>query len=91
LLTPATYHRIVENGEETERFYRLAQVMVLCSLPPLALGVCGDFFIVVYKLTDSLESSLSAGVIMLLAFAVMWFGYPWLRRNHPGHFVRRPA
>lgn len=91
LLTPATYHRIVENGEETERFYRLAQVMVLSSLPPLALGVCGDLFIVVYKLTDSLESSLSASVIMLLAFAVMWFGYPWFRRNHPRHLLRRPV
>jgi hypothetical protein len=91
LLTPAAYHRIVENGEETERFYRLAHVMVLCSLAPLALGVCGDFFIVVYKLTDRLDFSLSASVIMLLAFVVMWFGYPWLRRNHPRHLVRRPV
>ena len=91
LLTPAAYHRIVENGEETERFYRLAHVMVLCSLAPLALGVCGDFFIVVYKLTDRFDFSLSAGAIMLLAFAAMWFGYPWLRRNHPRHLLRRPV
>jgi hypothetical protein len=91
LLTPAAYHRIVENGEETERFYRLAHVMVLCSLAPLALGVCGDFFIVVYKLTDRLDFSLSVGVIMLLAFVVMWLGYTWLRRNHPRHLVRRPV
>jgi hypothetical protein len=91
LLTPAAYHRIVENGEETERFYRLAHVMVLCSLAPLALGVCGDFFIVVYKLTDRLDFSLSAGAIMLLAFGAMWFGYPWLRRNHPRHLLRRPV
>jgi Family of unknown function (DUF6328) len=91
LLTPAAYHRIVENGEETERFYRLAHVMVLCSLAPLALGVCGDFFIVVYKLTDRFDFSLSAVAIMLLAFAAMWFGYPWLRRNHPRHLLRRPV
>src|ERR1700687_4298009 len=83
LLTPAAYHRIVENGEETERFYQLTHVMVLWSLPPLALGVCGDFFIVLYKMTDRLDFSLSAGVIMLLAFAAMWFGYPWFRRTHP--------
>ena len=44
-------------------------------LPLLAFGVCGDFFIVVYKLTDRLDFCSSAGVIMLLAFAAMRFGY----------------
>jgi hypothetical protein len=89
LLTPAAYHRIVENSEETERFYRLAHVMVLCSLAPLAFGVCGDFFIVVYKLKDRLDFSLNAGAIMLLTFGAMWFGYPWLRRNHARPLLRR--
>ena len=49
LLTPAAYHRIVEHGEETEGFYFLAHAMVLSSLPLLATGVCGDFFVVVYR------------------------------------------
>ena len=44
LLTPAAYHRIVERGEETEHFYRVAHIMVLCSLPPLAVGICGALF-----------------------------------------------
>jgi hypothetical protein len=41
----------------------------------LAFGVCGDVFIVVYKLRDRLDFCSSAGVIMLLAFAAMRFGY----------------
>ena len=85
LLTPAAYHRIVEHGEETESFYRLGHVMVLYSLPPLAMGVCGDFFLVVYKMTDRLGFSLAAGTIMLFVFVGMWFGYTCFRRNHPGH------
>jgi hypothetical protein len=41
LLTPAPYHRIVEQGEETERFYRVASYLVLSSLPrsPWAFAV----------------------------------------------------
>jgi hypothetical protein len=37
LPTPAAYHRIVEQGEETQHFYRMAHVMIICSLPPLAV------------------------------------------------------
>jgi len=69
----------------------MTYVIRAVRLPPLALGVCGDFFLVVYKLTHRLDFSSSAGVIMLLAFAAIWFGYPWLRRNHRGHLVRRPV
>jgi len=70
LLTPAAYHRIVENGEETERFYRVANTLVLWSLPPLALGICGDFFLVTYKMSGSLCISLAAAALMLALFVV---------------------
>jgi hypothetical protein len=91
LLTPAAYHRIVEHGEETERFYRVASVMVLCSLPPLALGICGDFFSVVYKMTETFGLSLIASGLMLSLFGGMWFGYTWFRRNHPKQLIDRAA
>jgi DMSO reductase anchor subunit len=83
LLTPAAYHRIVDRGEETERFYRVANVMVLSSLPPLALGVCGDFFVVIYKVSVRPVFSLFASLLMLGIFAGLWFGYTWFRRRHP--------
>src|ERR1700687_1830641 len=38
LLTPATYHRIVENGEETERFYRLFSGVGLQPFSPTSLS-----------------------------------------------------
>ena len=89
LLTPAAYHRIIEHGEETERFYHVASAMVLCSLPPLALGICGDFFLVVYKMTETIGVTLVATGLMLSLFGGMWFGYPWFRRNHPKHLISR--
>jgi Family of unknown function (DUF6328) len=91
LLTPAAYHRIVEQGEETERFYRVAHVMVLCSLPPLAAGICGDFVLVVYKMTETRSVSLIAAGLMLSLFGVLWFGYPWFRRNRADHLIARAA
>jgi hypothetical protein len=83
LLTPAAYHRLVDRGEETQEFYRVANAMVLSSLPPLALGVCGDFFVVIYKVSGAAGISLFASLLMLGIFAALWFGYTWFRRRHP--------
>lgn len=88
LMTPAAFHRIAERGEETERFYRVTHRMVLCSLPPLALGVCGDFFIVLFKISGSLAPSLVAGGLMLFLFVGMWFGYTTWRRDRRGNAAR---
>ena len=84
LLTPASYHRIVESGEETPDFFRVASGLVLSSLPLLALGLCIDFFIVIYKLSGRITLALiGAGALCILSFG-LWFGYTWFRRNHPG-------
>ena len=91
LLTPAAYHRIVERGEETEHFYRVAHVMVICSLPALAVGICGDFVLVVYKITEKRSAALVAAGLMLSIFGVLWFGYPWFRRNRADHLIPRRA
>lgn len=82
LLTPAAYHRVVENGEETARFYRVAHVMVLLSLPALAGGMCGDFLLVVYKTTNRWIVSLAAGGGLFCVVCAMWFGYTYFCRNH---------
>ncbi len=58
LMTPAAYHRIMEEGENTERFHRFAGRMLLASLATLALRITGDFFVVVRYVTDSLRFAL---------------------------------
>ncbi|MFY9571600.1 MAG: DUF6328 family protein, partial [Blastocatellia bacterium] len=74
LMTPAAYHRIVERGEETENFHRFASRVLLAAMVPLALGVCGDFFVVVLKITDSTELAVSGFALMLTLFYGLWFG-----------------
>jgi Family of unknown function (DUF6328) len=74
LLTPAAYHRIVERGEDTGAFHRFASRVLLFSTVPLALGLAGDFFVVVRKLTeDIMWSVVAAGLALTLCYG-LWFG-----------------
>ncbi|MCE9672603.1 DUF6328 family protein [Myxococcus stipitatus] len=99
LLAPAAYHRMVEHGEDTERFHRFASRMILAATVTLALGLAGDFFIIVRKVTGSLGWALGATAVFLLCAYGLWFGFTLARRardtprppaSHPGrlHGVR---
>lgn len=81
LMTPASYHRIVERGEETERFHRFASRILLWSLVPLALGIAGDFYVVAHKVTGS---GTVAGLLAALAMVILyglWFGFAVQQRR----------
>jgi Family of unknown function (DUF6328) len=91
LPTPAAYHRMVEHGEETQAFYRIANVLVVSSMPPLAVGVCGDFFVVIFKMSGSVSGALLASAAMLCIFSGLWFGYTYFRRSHPAGPAHRPG
>jgi len=81
LMTPAAYHRIVEEGEETEHFHRFASKMVVAALVPLALGVAGGVYVVFQKVTDSTLVSVVAALITLALFWELWFGVTLYRRT----------
>lgn len=77
LMMLAPYHRLAEDGENTERFERVAERLVLASLVPLALSVAGDVFVV----TEAVLGT-AAGAAVALAcaagMAALWFGVPLL-------------
>ena len=81
LMAPAAYHRIVEEGEDTEHFHRVASSLLIAAMIPLALGISGDFFIVVRKVTESSVGAIAASTAMLLVFYGLWFGYTSYRRT----------
>ncbi len=81
LMTPAAYHRIVERGEETEHFHRFASRMLIAAMLPLALGVTGDFFVVVRKVTKSGSAAIVAAALVLVFFYGFWFGLTIYRRK----------
>lgn len=84
LMTPAAYHRIVEQGEDTERFHRFSSRVLLASMVPLALGVCGDLFVVTRKVSGSTAFALLCALVMILFFYGLWFGYTAYLRSQSG-------
>jgi uncharacterized membrane protein len=78
LIAPAAFDRLAERGRATRRFYRYASRMVQASLVPLALGMSGDFYVVVSKVTESSrDGELAAAAFLIGAFA-LWFCVPWI-------------
>jgi hypothetical protein len=75
LMAPAAFHRIAEGGEYTERAYRFAGTLVLAAMVPLALGLCGDFYIVTWKISGSQPLALGLTGAGLAVFFGLWFGY----------------
>jgi hypothetical protein len=81
LITPASYHRLVERGEETEHFHRFASKMLVAALVPLALGLAADVYVVVQKVTESQLVSVVSGLVVLAIFWELWFGLTLYRRT----------
>ena len=79
LITPAAYHRIVENGEDTEHFHKVAGIFLLAAMILLPLGICGDLFVVRMIVADASIAVICAG-LMLVLFYGLWFGSTAHRR-----------
>jgi hypothetical protein len=74
LITPAAYHRIVEAGADSERFHAFASRMLLAAMAFLALGVSGNFLVILMRVFSSAAVAVTLATCLLLFFMVMWFG-----------------
>lgn len=87
LMAPAAFHRIVERGEDTERFHSFATAMVLLAMGTLAPAFAIELAIVTRKLTGETGPAVLAGVAALACFYGAWFGLTLVLRAR----ARRPA
>jgi hypothetical protein len=74
LMAPAAFHRIVEQGEDTERLHRFSSAMVLIALVPLGLAIAGDFYVVAEKVLKSSTIGIMLACTSLVFFYGLWFG-----------------
>lgn len=81
LMTPAAYHRIVEQGENTQRFHRVASRFLLAAMLSLPIGICGDAYVVVQKVIHSTIFAIIFSLIALAVFYGLWFGFTSYRRR----------
>ena len=81
LMAPAAHHRIVEQGSNTEAFHRLAGRYIVWSMVPLAVGITGDFYVVMRKVTDSVTLAATSAAVLLAISYGLWFGYTLYLRS----------
>jgi len=80
LMAPAAYHRIVEQGQDTASFHHIASRLLITATAVLALGISGDVFVVVSKVSGSVALAGMLGTAVLAGFYGLWFGYSWYQR-----------
>lgn len=80
LLSLAAWHRLVERGEMTAHFHRVATRLLLAAMVPLAVGIGLDFGLVVYKALESVSAGIVAGAVVVVVMLAAWFGFTLLAR-----------
>lgn len=88
LMTPAAWHRIVERGQDTERFHVVASRLVLLALVPFGSGIALEVWVVVGKVLDSLTLGAAAAAAAIAVFYGLWFA--WTATRRPMLAVARP-
>jgi hypothetical protein len=91
LMAPAARHRIVEEGQDTEALHRFASRMLLVAMATLALGVCGDLFVVLDAVTKAPFPSLAVSLASLAGIYITWFGSFFLKPHPLRRAARRPT
>ena len=81
LLAPAAYHRLAAGGDASEETDRFGVRMILGSLVPLALGMTGDFYVVVTEVTGSAVWGCALSCAILLTTTGLWLIWPLTARR----------
>jgi Family of unknown function (DUF6328) len=81
LMTPAAYHRIALRGEDTERMHSVASAFLMTAMITLPLGICGDVYVVIDKVTSSFATSIGCAILALAFFYGTWFGFTTYQRS----------
>lgn len=76
LMASAPYHRIVYAGEEAPDVYRVGSALVTGATLPLGLGMAGDVYVVIAKISGYVAIGSFAGGLAFLLLSALWYGYP---------------
>lgn len=91
LIAPAAYHRIVEAGEATEGFHRVASALVLAAIAPLSFSLSADLGVVAYRLFRSAAIATALGAAALGTLLTAWYALPLVARAARRGGARAPA
>jgi cytochrome bd-type quinol oxidase subunit 2 len=81
IMTPAAYHRIVEQGSVSLFFVRLISWLIAVAMVPLMVALGLEVYVVgTVVLEERTFSAIVAGVLVVI-LAALWFGFPFAMRN----------
>jgi hypothetical protein len=78
IMTPAAYHRQTGPERVTEGLIRTSTRLVLWSMPPLAVSLCTEFYLIGRVIVGGVAASTLAA-LLLGVFFLLWFLLPRVR------------
>ena len=81
VMTPAAYHRLALQNALSQPFIDLSSRLLLCSMFPLLLGICLDFYLIASMILGSEGWGIGFCLTLLCIFLGLWFALPYFA-NH---------
>lgn len=75
IMTPAAYHRQAGAREVSDTLIRISSRLLLCSMIPLALSICIEFYLIAKVLLDNAIVPMLATALLAI-FITSWFIVP---------------
>lgn len=91
LMTPAAYHRLVDQGEDTPDFERFSARAVIGALLPLALGLAGESYVLLVRVSQDTTLATVAGLGIAAALIGAWYILPLAVRLQRAQRREMPA
>jgi hypothetical protein len=76
VMTPAAYHRMALKHAVSQPFIDLSSRLLLCSMIPLMLGTCLDFYLIAALILNSEWLGMGLSLGLLTVFTGLWMGLP---------------
>jgi hypothetical protein len=87
MISPGTYHRIVEGGRDSGIFHKVTTVIADLSLLPFALALGIDVFVTIERVFGG-AAARAAGIGATLTALVLWYGVPRAAAQRTGQKER---
>ncbi len=84
VMTPAAYHRVALRSAVSQSFVELSSTLLLCSMFPLLLGICLDFYLIALMILTSTAWAIALSLSLVGIFVSLWFGLPFVVRQEGG-------
>ena len=85
VMTPAAYHRLALQNSMSQSFIDVSSRLLLCSMFPLLLGTCLDFYIISTMILANVWWGLGLSLALMGVFGGLWFGLPYFARASRTH------